>query len=199
MTNHYIFGYGSLINSESRSMTGDSGKITPVRVKGLKREWNVIISEYQVISLGTIHQDRVTSNGVIIPIAEDELPKFDERELKYDYNRVEIDNSKIFPLSSESISTGKIWAYIANNPTLPTKEYPIIQSYIDVVMTGCLYFGEEFASEFVHTTGKWENPWINDRQAPIYPRYMKSVSLAKQIDKMLSELVPQAFEQRRTV
>jgi hypothetical protein len=37
MTQNHVFGYGSLINSESRAKTGKSGIAIPVRVWGIKR------------------------------------------------------------------------------------------------------------------------------------------------------------------
>ena len=36
---HYIFGYGSLINSTSRRLTGIAGDSLAVRVQGLERTW----------------------------------------------------------------------------------------------------------------------------------------------------------------
>ena len=36
---HYIFGYGSLINSSSRRITGIAGDSLAVRVHGLERTW----------------------------------------------------------------------------------------------------------------------------------------------------------------
>lgn len=36
---HYIFGYGSLISSSSRRITGIAGDSLAVRVQGLERTW----------------------------------------------------------------------------------------------------------------------------------------------------------------
>jgi hypothetical protein len=38
----YIFGYGSLINPDSRARTGLSGEAIPVEVTGLERRWNFV-------------------------------------------------------------------------------------------------------------------------------------------------------------
>ncbi|MBT4442498.1 MAG: hypothetical protein HOD01_04220, partial [Oceanospirillaceae bacterium] len=38
-TQHYIFGYGSLISSTSRRITGIAGDSMAVRVNGLERTW----------------------------------------------------------------------------------------------------------------------------------------------------------------
>ena len=42
--------------------------------------------------------------------------------------------------------------------------HPILQSYVDVVMAGCLEMGGvEFASEFVRSTHGWDGEYRNDR------------------------------------
>src|SRR5262245_2339508 len=38
----YVFGYGSLINPDSRARTGLSGEAIPVEVTGLERRWNFV-------------------------------------------------------------------------------------------------------------------------------------------------------------
>jgi len=38
----YIFGYGSLINPDSRARTGVSGEAIPVEVTGLERRWSFV-------------------------------------------------------------------------------------------------------------------------------------------------------------
>ena len=45
----------------------------------------------------------------------------------------------------------------------PSIQYPILQSYVDVVLTGCLEYGEDFAKEFIQTTFKWSPYWLNER------------------------------------
>ena len=37
---HFIFGFGSLINADSRRRTGESGAAHPCYVKGLRRFWS---------------------------------------------------------------------------------------------------------------------------------------------------------------
>jgi len=47
--NNYIFGYGSLVNKESRGLTGKSALIGPVRVRGIRRGWNVQVTDKTVL------------------------------------------------------------------------------------------------------------------------------------------------------
>ncbi len=42
----YIFGYGSLINSASRQLTGQTGRAIPVVAHGLVRYWGKIDESY---------------------------------------------------------------------------------------------------------------------------------------------------------
>ena len=53
--------------------------------------------------------------------------------------------------------------YVPEEPGPPDIDFPILQTYIDVCLTGCLEFGEDFAEEFLETTFAWNQFWINDR------------------------------------
>ena len=48
-------------------------------------------------------------------------------------------------------------------------DYPILQSYLDTCLKGYLEFGEDFAVEFLETTGGWSKFWINDREVARRP------------------------------
>lgn len=50
----------------------------------------------------------------------------------------------------------------------PTHSVPLAQSYIDIVVEGCLLsLGVEFAYLFAVTTFGWSTLWINDREWPL--------------------------------
>jgi len=73
-------------------------------------------------------------------------------------------NVYIFVSNPESISKTKE----------PTPKFPMVQSYVDICINGCLelealYRGVkgEFTQEFIRTTSGWNANWVNDR---IYPR-----------------------------
>ncbi|WOD08990.1 hypothetical protein [Marinomonas sp. GJ51-6] len=43
---HFILGYGSLISSESRAKTGETGQVWPVKLHGFERHWSVMSDEF---------------------------------------------------------------------------------------------------------------------------------------------------------
>jgi cation transport regulator ChaC len=186
---NYIFGYGSLINSKSRDTTGATNTVLPVRIKGLKRTWTQPIHADKVIALEVKESKDCTCNGVLLEIPSEELPKFDKREAGY--TRIAFPWSKIDirDLQKPVDKSGKVWVYVkAKEQTMPP-EYKIIQSYVDVILSGCLEYGEEFTREFIETTYNWDSSWINDRQAPIYPRALKHDLPLEQIDTLLQDVI----------
>ena len=70
----------------------------------------------------------------------------------------------------------------------PSAKYPILQSYVDVCLSGCLEHGEEFAREFIETTFLWSPFWLNERELARRPWVHESHYV--QIDKLLKTSVP---------
>jgi len=65
-----------------------------------------------------------------------------------------------------------VYAVPEERHTRPSEEYPILLSYLDVVVQGYLRtFGAEGALRFFETTDGWGSPILNDRPAPRYPRH----------------------------
>ncbi len=191
----FIFGYGSLINSKSRVRTADTGTAIPVRVNGLQRAWNYHNPERRRNVLGVIVDGKASCNGVIIEVSEENLRKFDERECGY--YRMELDIKDITFLNGSMVE-GKIWVYIPEEPLPPTENSPLHQSYIDVVITGCLEFGEDFAVECITSSIYWDSPWFDDRNDPSYPGTVRDLPAGK-IDKILSRVIPKQFGKRLSV
>lgn len=162
----YIFGYGSLMNSSSRKLTGQTGNAIPVVVHGLVRSWGKIDDSYTISPLVvTMGEGQV--NGVLLEVADSELSEFDLRESGY--QRVS--------LSPEQIETTqgfdreqKIWVYVTEDHQHPCENSPIVQSYVDTVLCGCLEVSESFARHFVAHTVGWHHPLENDRHNPKYVR-----------------------------
>lgn len=196
MSENFLFGYGSLMSRESRAKTGMTGDAIPVKVRGLQRAWNQVISKAFVTALGATLEVAASCNGVIVPIQQDQLPKFDERESDGGYFRIQLQRDLIDSFGVHLLG-GFIWVYITDNPGVPSEQFPLIQSYADVALTGCFEYGEAFAKEFIITTKGWDNPWLNDRANPRYPRAMKEVPLASVFDELLQSLVPEAFAKRK--
>jgi len=95
MAMDYIFGYGSLISSESRARTGESGRGIPVRVTGLRREWNHISTSSPMIAVSVVEDNESTCNGMVFSIPDGEILNFDEREKGYSRVNILLENVEI--------------------------------------------------------------------------------------------------------
>jgi len=160
----YIFGYGSLMNSASRQRTGQTGQAIPVIAHGLVRYWGKVNGSYALSPL-VVNQGDGQVNGVLLEVDELALADFDRRE--HGYQRIEIATNQIE--SEQAIDTSRtIWVYVRENPEPPCLNMPIMQTYVDTVLAGCLEVSEEFAHHFVKHTIGWHHPLENDRQQPKY-------------------------------
>ena len=79
--------------------------------------------------------------------------------------------------------------------------HPIPQSYVDIIIRGCLTISEDFARSFIETTHGWkddEDHWVDDREVPIYQRADTDYSDAhgETIDKLLEEHVEDELQER---
>ena len=64
-----------------------------------------------------------------------------------------------------------MWVYIAKELVFSTSAFPIIQSYIDVILKGCAEISDRFLEQFILTTDGWQEAadqgaWIDDRICP---------------------------------
>lgn len=193
---HYIFGYGSLICQDSRSRTGFSGKAHPIEVNGIARKWSMHSPEWPATAVSAHDEEREISNGVYFEVDSVNLEKFDERE--QGYQRVAVSWDRVKQMSLQSLPTqGTLWAYVGNEKGQPTPEKPIMQSYLDVILNGCLDYGPEFAARFAQTTHFWEH-LVDDRHQPQYPRPLKSTVRIPQIDQIIQSHLPDLWHHRRT-
>jgi hypothetical protein len=179
---NYIFGYGSLIEDASRRSTTPAARYAwPVRVKGIGRGWwaRGATSGLTTTFLGALARAGKKCNGVIYAVSEDDLAATDRRETA-GYTRTEIKPGEIEMLDgNKDVPPGKFWAYLNrfswNDRTtqVPTADFPMVQSYVDICVNGCLEVegkyrsAKGFVSEFFDTTEDWNKFWVNDR---LYPR-----------------------------
>ncbi|SKC32800.1 gamma-glutamylcyclotransferase family protein [Photobacterium piscicola] len=162
----YIFGYGSLINTFSRQRTGNTGAAIPVLVEGLQRYWGKIEGSYPISPLVVV-QEQGQCNGVLVEIDAVALVEFDKRE--HGYQRVEIAWQDITFIDDQSLKReGTVWVYTNNNFCTPCPKKPIIQTYVDTVLAGCLMISPQFAELFISTTKGWQHAYENDRHQPKY-------------------------------
>lgn len=190
---HYIFGYGSLISSSSRRITGIAGDSLAVRVQGLERTW-VGWEGTGMRAVAARPMAGACCNGVLFEVPESELEKFDERETHY--RRAQLDLSQVDYLQGDQAldENSQVWVYLYNHKGHGLQSAPIVQSYLDVILLGCQEIAPTFAREFIVNTLNWDI-WHDDRHQPVYPR-AQSHSEAMQLDQLLAELLPQAFTRR---
>lgn len=182
--NHWIFGYGSLICSDSRARTGLTGEALPVIAQGFERHWSVAVSyaELSVLGVRKAAPDAEVG-GVLFALDDAAFRNFDARELEYE--RVQLSPDQIRPLATgQPLPTGDFWVYL---PAPASSPHPIAQSYLDVTLRGCLAIGEAFAEHFLHHTHSWK-PRLNDRDNPLYPRPLKPEhrTALPEIDQLLA-------------
>ncbi len=201
---NFIFGFGSIVNDESRKSTvPEAGDAIPIRISkdfGYKRVWNFQSSSAKLTALGLVKvdnpNDRITINGIIYPVQGDDMSKFDARE--EGYTRIEIPISYVESYNWQKLPQHKIsvWIYVPNGKNNvpgtdlapPDKYYPILQTYLDIVIIGCLKYGINYAVEFLYTTGWWNKYWLNDRQVPRRPwifqkKYKEVDNIVKEVSK----------------
>jgi hypothetical protein len=124
-----------------------------------------------------VHAEEKTINGVIYAVADLESTK--KREIGY--TATPIQNGRI-----EMLDGGPAWdesvpvnIFLSNQESIsktnePTREMPMVQSYVDICINGCLELealyrkvAGLFTQEFIATTRGWGKFWADDR---IYPR-----------------------------
>ncbi|HEU4678720.1 MAG TPA: gamma-glutamylcyclotransferase family protein [Terrimicrobiaceae bacterium] len=192
----YIFGYGSLMQRESRMKTWAGAEFaSPVIVKGVSRGWfdQTGGPSWSPTYLGAVLEKDAICNGVIFPVSPESLSAYNQREVGYEPAR--IDASQISTLDGSPTPEGDVWFYGNKEKKLPSSDHPIVQSYVDVCLDGCLEIEAlyplarqgNFAEQFIKTTSDWQPPWINDR---IYPwRPFVYVPRAAQIDALIQEVL----------
>jgi len=203
----FIFGYGSLINTPSREATaGRPVAAIPVRVSaafGYVRSWNDRArTGFTALGLRRRFEGEapMTINGVIYPVVGNDMSAFDEREKGY--VRVEVPRALIEAVSWQPLpAQGTVWVYVpkaegkapGEGLPVPDAKFPLVESYIDVVIEGGLEYGPEFAREIIETTRDWSPYWLNDRTLARRP-WVFDKQFSK-VDALLAASAP-CFAQR---
>lgn len=182
MTN-YVFGYGSLLERASRTRTNpDAVGAWPARVTGYQRGWFHQFAENVGSTCTFLGAERVkgqTINGVVYAVSDIEATK--QRETGYTAVPLAADDIVMLD-GSGPLKIGadlSVYIFVSNPDSIsktkePTPKFPMVQSYVDICINGCLelealYRGVNgsFTQEFIATTSGWNADWVNDR---IYPR-----------------------------
>ena len=113
-------------------------------------------------------------NGVLFKVLKSEIPNFDVREAGYTKIRVPIEYLE-FPNPHDSANTSNttfpfhsganVWLYVPlpSQTMIADENHPLLQSYVDTVLQGCLEWGgEAMAKEFIFSTEGWSTYYLND-------------------------------------
>jgi hypothetical protein len=169
--------------------------------------------------------------GVLLPVNEQELAQFDEREAGYDRVPLAFDQVDAVPFLDEEkhyqndlflqakqgnvTDDLRLWVYVPRTEEPPAEEAPIVQSYLDTILRGCLSISERFAKEFIRTTKGWHPEewedgdaaasddsvvvWVDDRHQPVYsrgdPQWFRKE--AQRLDHLLHTHRPRHFRSRQ--
>lgn len=198
-TNQFIFGYGSLVETQSRARTSSSALYaSPVNVGGIQRGWFDQTGGVSLSStyLGAVPNANANCNGVIFQVSQQQLDEFDARETGYKRERIPQSNITMLD-GSRSAPDGDIWYYANVQKNFASPQFPIVQSYVDICLNGCLEIEAtyplakqaKFAETFIKTCSDWSKFWVNDR---IYPRRaFIYVPNASQIDQLIVNVLGQ--------
>jgi hypothetical protein len=197
----YIIGYGSLMQEASRKRSVPNAEAAyPVQVNGYRRGWFAKGSSvgFDTTYLGVVPDKANNLNAVIFKITADEIPVMDKREFFYCRLAVKPNDYKVL-LSETPMLSGQVWIYVNKPDSIAkaTLKYPIVQSYVDIFVSGCQEQEEHyklngFSKECLATTSDWSTAWANDRLYPRRPFIFQPK--ANQIDKLLQEYLPDYFQ-----
>ncbi|MDI4662868.1 gamma-glutamylcyclotransferase [Xanthobacter autotrophicus] len=213
----FLFGYGTLISEPSRTATSRRRvAAVPARISarfGLVRAFVAqggARSGAGFTALGLRRpragEEPSSINGVVFPVRDaEEMAAFDRRE--GGYRRLEVDPAHLEAVGWQGLPrSGRVWIYVPRGRASPPEEgvaedlagpdaaYPLVQSYIDVVLQGALAEGAAFARELIETTFDWSAFWLDDRPTPRRP--WAATEQAGQIDRLLSTTEPASSQFR---
>lgn len=162
MSDHFIFGYGSLVNRHTHSYAQSH----PARLKGWRRVWRHTTLR-DVAFLNVVEDASCEIDGLILEVPR-HAPELDQRE--YAYTRTHVTPSVTHGV--EQAVEINLFAISAGTEGPPQPEHAILMSYLDTVVSGYFAeFGEAGVRDFFDTTAGWDAPILNDRAAPRYPRH----------------------------
>jgi cation transport regulator ChaC len=140
-------GYGSLIEKESRKRTTPEAEdARPAVVEGVSRGWwdRTPSIGFTTTFLGAVLDGSARCNGVVYPVTPEQLAKTDERESGYDRKPIPVDKVAMLD-GSRPDPAGRYWIYLSRTQQDATPEVPIVQSYVDICINGCIEVEADYA------------------------------------------------------
>jgi len=204
MKPQYVLGYGSLLDARDKARSAPmTSADQPLMLSGYTRGWIALGEDhvgFNATLLGVqIDPDGKVAGALYRDYLVSDIASTDKREASY--CRGQVDPAQITMLDGSTAPTdGPIWIYLPQPAAIapPSAELPIIQSYVDLFINGCLEIavrvvdpGIDFAELCVTTTQGWSQHWVNDRIYPRRPQVFEPNATI--IDALLARLVPEAF------
>jgi hypothetical protein len=182
MKNPFFFGYGSLVNTSTHAFP----EASPARLSGWRRVWRETdLRPVVFLSVEPVHGCQI--DGLIAAVPDGDWHALDAREYAYDRHIV---TDQVHTKTLANLSSVQVYATRPDISRVAGTNYPILLSYLDVVVQGYLHqFGTDGVADFFATTGGWSAPILDDRSAPIYPRAQSLTSKEQAIvDNWLQSL-----------
>lgn len=161
----YIFGYGSLVNNESRILT-IKRHTEPIKVIidsnfGYIRKWNYYNEDKNIIALGLEKQNNSDNiNGILFDVYDDEIALLDKREIGYE--KIIIPPNFINILSKDKLQNmdnSIVYTYIPTTDFIidpnNIKKNKLNEVYLNKCIKGFLSYGYAFYESFINTTYNW--------------------------------------------
>src|SRR6185503_5138291 len=145
----FIVGYGSLMQDASRLATSPrAGPAHPVEVHGYRRGWfeTPRTPGFGTTFLGIRSDDAGRFNAVVYEVDAVELAATDRRESSYCRSAVPAARMDLLDAGFALPAGAQAWIYVTNPRALsaPDAVHPIVQSYVDVFVSGCLEQEERY-------------------------------------------------------
>lgn len=196
----YIIGYGSLIDEQSKRKTDPTAEESfPVSIKGYQRRWGVHgnLPGLNATFLSIVENHSAIFNGIIYKLSHpNAIQQYDKRERTYCRKQLDADQLQTYNLTLPAEK--QVWIYYATQKANqhPSAVFPIVQSYVDTFIRGCIQIEQKFkingfAKSCIKSTAQWSTHWENDRIFPRRPSFYEP--FAPQIDALLKEELPETF------
>ena len=201
----YIIGYGSLMEAASkRRTTSEAGENIPAEVRGFSRGWYINGSEFAPTTFLAVYPEKNPNLNTMVAAVyrvfnAGEIKETDARE--EGYCRQLVPAAQVTMLDKSPTPEGQIWMYVIEKSQAksPSKKFPIVQSYVDIFVKGCMEIESKFRLDnfkegCIKTTHGWSTHWVNDRIYPRRPFIYEPQASA--IDKVLKKNVGKYFKAR---
>ena len=161
-----FFGFGSLVNTGTHRYVA----VAPASVQGWKRIW-VNSDCYDHAFLSVLPDRQSTIQGLLAQVPNNDWQELDAREVGY-LRRELTPTDWHCAVLPDPVLVQDVQMYVleTGEPACPAK--PILWSYLETVLYGYYqWFGIEGVEAFIESTSAW-TAVLDDREHPIYPRYV---------------------------